>query len=69
MQNTLQEFMLLGLVPGTNIELSLEAFVLVVFSMVLAIELFRLYALHYYGFRAKRLHHKVEKLLVRNGLL
>lgn len=69
MQSSLQEFLLLGLIPGTNIQLSLEAFVVLLVATLIGIELARLYALHYYAIHAKRLRYKAEKLLAQYDLL
>lgn len=69
MQIDFHEIILLGLVPGTNIQLSLEGFLIVLCVLFLLVECARLYIYHHYRFRAKHLNQKIQKLLTKHNLL
>ncbi len=68
MQSELQELVLLGQIPGTNIQLSLEAILIFMCLAILAVEFARLYIYHYHGFRARQLDRKAHKLMTKHGL-
>ena len=65
----LQEFIVLGLVPGTNIEVPFDVIFFGLLAAGIGYEALRIYAFRHYAVLAKLRNHRAEQLLQRHGLL
>ncbi len=64
----LQKVMVLGLVPGTDYELSFEAIILLILALYFGYKSVILYALYHYKAVSVYRSYKARRLLRNNGL-